>query len=133
VGLGLQPVSTSGIILKTVNRLDTLRKIQTRERSPTREEVLSGHGASSINVAANNATNLPVAKSAVSLTVDALETTDADLNFIRRYYWLGTKCYDLLAGAENIESSYFLTRSKALDAFPMLKKRGLLGALVYYG
>ncbi|KAF2399235.1 glycerol-3-phosphate dehydrogenase [Trichodelitschia bisporula] len=48
------------------------------------------------------------------------------------YFWVGTKFYDLLAGSENIESSYFLTRSKALDAFPMLKKEGLKGALVYY-
>lgn len=49
------------------------------------------------------------------------------------YFWAGTKAYDLLAGSENIESSYFLTRSKALDAFPMLKKENLFGALVYYG
>lgn len=49
------------------------------------------------------------------------------------YFWAGTKFYDFLAGAENIESSYFLTKSKALDAFPMLKKEGLFGALVYYG
>jgi glycerol-3-phosphate dehydrogenase len=48
------------------------------------------------------------------------------------YYWAGTKCYDLLAGSEGIETSYFLTKSKALDAFPMLKKTGLVGALVYY-
>ncbi|KAI9797391.1 MAG: hypothetical protein M1825_006006 [Sarcosagium campestre] len=48
------------------------------------------------------------------------------------YFWAGTKFYDLLAGAENIESSYFLTRSKALDAFPMLNKSDLFGALVYY-
>ncbi|KAF4120977.1 glycerol-3-phosphate dehydrogenase [Geosmithia morbida] len=48
------------------------------------------------------------------------------------YYWLGVKMYDLLAGSEGIESSYFLTRSKALDAFPMLKRDNLLGALVYY-
>lgn len=48
------------------------------------------------------------------------------------YFWAGTKVYDILAGSENIESSYFLTRSKALDAFPMLKKDGLKGALVYY-
>lgn len=41
--------------------------------------------------------------------------------------------YDLLAGAENIESSYFLSKSKALDAFPMLKQEDLFGALVYYG
>jgi glycerol-3-phosphate dehydrogenase len=49
------------------------------------------------------------------------------------YFWAGTKFYDILAGSENIESSYFLTRSKALDAFPMLRKEGLKGALVYYG
>ena len=49
------------------------------------------------------------------------------------YFWAGTKFYDFLAGSENIESSYFLTRSKALEAFPMLKKDGLKGALVYYG
>lgn len=49
------------------------------------------------------------------------------------YFWAGTKFYDFLAGSEGIESSYFLTKSKALDAFPMLKKNGLFGALVYYG
>ncbi|KAI5297199.1 mitochondrial glycerol-3-phosphate dehydrogenase [Ascosphaera atra] len=49
------------------------------------------------------------------------------------YFWAGTKFYDFLAGSEGIESSYFLTKSKALDAFPMLKKENLFGALVYYG
>ncbi|KAK4988843.1 mitochondrial glycerol-3-phosphate dehydrogenase [Elasticomyces elasticus] len=48
------------------------------------------------------------------------------------YFWAGTKFYDFLAGRENIESSYFLTKSKALDAFPMLKRTNLVGALVYY-
>lgn len=48
------------------------------------------------------------------------------------YFWAGTKFYDFLAGSEGIESSYFLTRSKALDAFPMLRKEELVGALVYY-
>lgn len=48
------------------------------------------------------------------------------------YFWAGTKFYDLLAGSEGIETSYFLTRSKALDAFPMLRKDNLFGALVYY-
>ncbi|KAH7125339.1 FAD dependent oxidoreductase-domain-containing protein [Dendryphion nanum] len=48
------------------------------------------------------------------------------------YFWAGTKFYDFLAGSENIESSYFLTKSKALDAFPMLKRTDLFGALVYY-
>ena len=49
------------------------------------------------------------------------------------YFWAGTKFYDFLAGSEGIESSYFLTKSRALDAFPMLKKSNLFGALVYYG
>ncbi|KAL8733318.1 MAG: hypothetical protein Q9166_002142 [cf. Caloplaca sp. 2 TL-2023] len=48
------------------------------------------------------------------------------------YFWAGTKFYDFLAGSEGIESSYFLTKSRALDAFPMLKKENLFGALVYY-
>ncbi|KAK6062745.1 Glycerol-3-phosphate dehydrogenase, mitochondrial 1 [Seiridium cupressi] len=48
------------------------------------------------------------------------------------YYWAGTKTYDFLAGSEGIESSYFLTKSKAVDAFPMLKSTDLVGAMVYY-
>jgi len=48
------------------------------------------------------------------------------------YFWAGTKFYDFLAGSEGIESSYFLPRSKAIEAFPMLKKENLFGALVYY-
>lgn len=47
------------------------------------------------------------------------------------YFYAGTKCYDLLAGAEANPSSYFMPRRKALEAFPMLKK-SLVGALVYY-
>ncbi|KAI7898360.1 FAD dependent oxidoreductase-domain-containing protein [Cokeromyces recurvatus] len=48
------------------------------------------------------------------------------------YYWFGCKLYDLFAGREALESSYFLTKKKALDAFPMLKKDELVGAIVYY-
>lgn len=48
------------------------------------------------------------------------------------YYWAGCKVYDLLAGSGNLESSYFLSGGKALEAFPMLKAPGLCGALVYY-
>ena len=48
------------------------------------------------------------------------------------YYWFGCKMYDLLAGKENMESSYLMTKGKALEAFPMLKSDGLVGALVYY-
>ncbi|PLB34571.1 glycerol-3-phosphate dehydrogenase GUT2 [Aspergillus candidus] len=48
------------------------------------------------------------------------------------YFWVGTKCYDYLAGAEGIESSYFLPKSKVIDVFPMLRKDNLFGAMVYY-
>lgn len=48
------------------------------------------------------------------------------------YFCAGTQFYDYLARSEGIESSYFLTESKALDAFPMLKKDDLFGALAYY-
>ena len=40
--------------------------------------------------------------------------------------------YDWLAGKENMESSYLMTKGKALEAFPMLKSDGLVGAVVYY-
>lgn len=40
--------------------------------------------------------------------------------------------YDILAGGENMESSYVMSRGKALEAFPMLKRDGLVGAVVYY-
>jgi len=40
--------------------------------------------------------------------------------------------YDILAGKENMETSYLMTKGKALEAFPMLKGDGLVGALVYY-
>lgn len=49
------------------------------------------------------------------------------------YFWAGCKAYDLLAGSEGIESSYFLTKSKAIDSFPMLKRDNVVGAMVYYG
>ena len=48
------------------------------------------------------------------------------------YYWVGCKMYDILAGKENMETSYLMTKGKALEAFPMLKGDGLVGALVYY-
>lgn len=40
--------------------------------------------------------------------------------------------YDILAGKENMESSYLMTKHRALETFPMLKSEGLVGALVYY-
>lgn len=48
------------------------------------------------------------------------------------YYWAGCKAYDLLAGKENMEGSYLMSKGTALETFPMLKSDGLVGALVYY-
>lgn len=48
------------------------------------------------------------------------------------YYLAGCKLYDLLAGKENMESSYLMSKGKALEIFPMLKRDGLVGAVVYY-
>lgn len=48
------------------------------------------------------------------------------------YYWFGSKAYDWLSGSLGLESSYYLNRTKALDAFPLLRQEGLLGAMVYY-
>ncbi|KAF9068990.1 DAO-domain-containing protein [Rhodocollybia butyracea] len=48
------------------------------------------------------------------------------------YYFAGCKMYDILAGSENMSSSYIMSKSKALETFPMLKQEGLVGAVVYY-
>lgn len=52
--------------------------------------------------------------------------------YLLPYYWAGTKAYDLVAGSRGLESSYLLTKTKALKEFPMLKSDGLVGAVVYY-
>lgn len=48
------------------------------------------------------------------------------------YMWVGTKAYDLLAGSQGLEGSYFMSKSKALASFPLLRKNNLVGALIYY-
>lgn len=48
------------------------------------------------------------------------------------YMWIGTKTYDLLAGDQGLEKSYYMSRSKAMAAFPMLNPDRMVGALVYY-
>ncbi|XP_010884402.2 glycerol-3-phosphate dehydrogenase, mitochondrial isoform X2 [Esox lucius] len=48
------------------------------------------------------------------------------------YYWAGIKMYDLVAGVQCLKSSYVLSKKKALELFPMLKKDKLVGAIVYY-
>nr|ODN86463.1 glycerol-3-phosphate dehydrogenase [Cryptococcus depauperatus CBS 7841] len=48
------------------------------------------------------------------------------------YYYAGCKLYDMLAGKENMEGAYWMGKGKTLEAFPMLKKGGLVGSVVYY-
>jgi glycerol-3-phosphate dehydrogenase len=48
------------------------------------------------------------------------------------YYFAGAKVYDILAGSKGLSQSYFLTKTRALEAFPMLQKDKISGAIVYY-
>ncbi|NXP61178.1 GPDM protein, partial [Chloropsis cyanopogon] len=48
------------------------------------------------------------------------------------YYWIGIKLYDLVAGSQCLKSSYVLTKDRALELFPMLRRDKLVGAIVYY-
>ena len=48
------------------------------------------------------------------------------------YYWVGIKVYDIVAGSKCLRSSYFLSKERALEKFPMLRRDKLCGALVYY-
>ena len=48
------------------------------------------------------------------------------------YYWAGIKAYDLVSGDECLKSSYYLSKQRALELFPMLKSDKLKGAIVYY-
>ncbi|KAM6333116.1 glycerol-3-phosphate dehydrogenase, mitochondrial isoform 2-T2 [Podargus strigoides] len=48
------------------------------------------------------------------------------------YFWFGIKLYDMVAGSQCLKSSYVLSKSRALEHFPMLRKDKLVGAIVYY-
>jgi len=48
------------------------------------------------------------------------------------YFWAGIKAYDLVSGGDCLKSSYILSKARALELFPMLKKNELKGAIVYY-
>ncbi|XP_063858361.1 glycerol-3-phosphate dehydrogenase, mitochondrial-like isoform X9 [Scylla paramamosain] len=48
------------------------------------------------------------------------------------YFWAGIKMYDLVAGSKCLKSSYAISKERALELFPMLKKDKLVGAIVYY-
>jgi glycerol-3-phosphate dehydrogenase len=48
------------------------------------------------------------------------------------YFMTGLKLYDWLAGKSNLQASRFVDSNEALNRFPMLKKEGLRGGIVYY-
>ena len=48
------------------------------------------------------------------------------------YYWVGIKAYDFVSGSECLKSSYYLSKERALELFPMLQRDRLKGAIVYY-
>lgn len=48
------------------------------------------------------------------------------------YFWAGLKAYDMVAGKRKLEWSYYISKKKALELFPMLRDSDLVGALVYY-
>ncbi|XP_022111572.1 glycerol-3-phosphate dehydrogenase, mitochondrial-like [Acanthaster planci] len=48
------------------------------------------------------------------------------------YFWAGIKMYDLVAGRQCLKPSYLLSKTRALELFPMLKKEKLVGGIVYY-
>ncbi|XP_066911549.1 glycerol-3-phosphate dehydrogenase, mitochondrial-like [Clytia hemisphaerica] len=48
------------------------------------------------------------------------------------YFWAGIKMYDLVAGRKLLKSSYYMTKDKTIEKFPMIKQEGLCGSIVYY-
>ena len=48
------------------------------------------------------------------------------------YYWVGIKMYDLVSGRKLLKSSYMMSKARALERFPMLKREQLKAALVYF-
>ena len=48
------------------------------------------------------------------------------------YFWVGAKMYDFLAGQQNMETSYFLSRGKTIERWNAIRKDNLVGSLVYY-
>ena len=48
------------------------------------------------------------------------------------YFWAGIKMYDLVAGKKLLKPSYYMTKNKTIEEFPMIKRDNLCGAIVYY-
>ncbi|CAF2268183.1 unnamed protein product [Rotaria magnacalcarata] len=52
--------------------------------------------------------------------------------YLLPYYYAGIKLYDFVSGRQLLRWSYVISKNKALELFPMLKKEKLVGAIVYY-
>ncbi|UJR08406.1 hypothetical protein I4U23_012676 [Adineta vaga] len=52
--------------------------------------------------------------------------------YLLPYYYAGIKAYDFVSGRQLLRWSYLISKRKALELFPMLKKEKLVGAIVYY-
>lgn len=48
------------------------------------------------------------------------------------YYWAGSKAYDVVAGGSGLRGSYFVSPRSALQAYPLLNPKGLVGSMIYY-
>lgn len=48
------------------------------------------------------------------------------------YFWFGLKFYDLVAGFQFFRSSYFLSKNKTIDEFPLINSNNLWGSVIYY-
>src|SRR5690606_21339027 len=48
------------------------------------------------------------------------------------YYFTGLKLYDMLAGRANLKPSRLVGKADAVERFPMLKRKGLRGAVEYH-
>lgn len=48
------------------------------------------------------------------------------------YFWAGTKAYDVLAGSQGLDRSYWMSKKQAVQTFPLLHADKLVGGLVYY-
>ena len=53
--------------------------------------------------------------------------------FYAPYFYIGVKAYDFFAGDDGVlEPSYWISYHEAREKFPMLKKQGLKGGVVYF-
>jgi glycerol-3-phosphate dehydrogenase len=48
------------------------------------------------------------------------------------YYWVGAKFYDLFAGSHGLSKSYYLSKERTIEVFPMINPDTLAGSVVYY-